>query len=122
MNYRLTKTGDISEYKTGIWTAIRRISVLLSEEKRTLLLALVAILANSSLNLFAPFLIGYAIDHYIQTGDYMGVVRITGLLFLIYVVALGANYAQMKLMGGIGQRVLFKLRNTIFNKLQELPV
>ena len=26
------------------------------------------------------------------------------------------------MMGGVGQRMLFKLRNTVFNKLQELPV
>src|SRR6478672_13199924 len=26
------------------------------------------------------------------------------------------------MMGGVGQRMLFKLRNAVFNKLQELPV
>ena len=33
-----------------------------------------------------------------------------------------ANYVQMRLMGGIGQRMLYSLRNAIFNKLQTLPV
>ena len=28
----------------------------------------------------------------------------------------------MRMMGGIGQRMLFSLRNAVFNKLQELPV
>jgi ATP-binding cassette subfamily B protein len=37
-------------------------------------------------------------------------------------VAFAANYIQTKTMGRIGQQVLFKLRNAIFNKLQELPV
>ena len=32
------------------------------------------------------------------------------------------NYLQMRMMGGIGQRMLFSLRNAVFNKLQELPV
>ncbi len=26
------------------------------------------------------------------------------------------------MMGGVAQRMLFKIRNTLFNKLQELPV
>ena len=28
----------------------------------------------------------------------------------------------MRMMGGIGQRMLYSLRNAVFNKLQELPV
>lgn len=122
MNYRLSKTGDIAEYQVGIWQVIRRLSGLLSGERTSLGLALIAILINSGLNLLAPWLIGYAIDHYVQTKQYDGIVRFTILLFVIFVVAVIANYAQMKLMGGIGQRVLFRLRNLIFTKLQELPV
>jgi len=45
-----------------------------------------------------------------------------GLLLCISLVAFGTSYAQTRLMGGIGQRMLFKLRNTVFNKLQELPL
>ena len=28
----------------------------------------------------------------------------------------------MRMMGGIGQRMLYSLRNSVFNKLQELPL
>jgi ATP-binding cassette subfamily B protein len=37
-------------------------------------------------------------------------------------VALVANYLQTQLMGTVGQRVLYNLRNSIFSKLQDLPV
>jgi ATP-binding cassette subfamily B protein len=40
----------------------------------------------------------------------------------MYVMAFVVNYAQMRMMGGIGQRMLFSLRNSVFNKLQELPL
>jgi len=37
-------------------------------------------------------------------------------------IAMVTGYLQTKLMGGIGQRMLYTLRNAVFNKLQELPV
>jgi ATP-binding cassette subfamily B protein len=40
----------------------------------------------------------------------------------MYLVGLVASYLQTKLMGGVGQRMLYTLRNAIFNKLQQLPV
>jgi ATP-binding cassette subfamily B protein len=40
----------------------------------------------------------------------------------MYLVAFFASYFQTKLMGGVGQRMLYTLRNSIFNKLQLLPV
>ena len=40
----------------------------------------------------------------------------------MYIVALVTSYLQTKLMGSVGQRLIFDLRNTLFNKIQELPV
>ncbi len=46
----------------------------------------------------------------------------SGILLAMYLAGLFASYFQTKLMGSIGQRMLFTLRNTIFKKLQSLPV
>lgn len=81
-----------------------------------------AILINSSLTLVSPVLIGRTIDNYVQKKDYNGILLNAGILLGIYIVAFVTNYVQTRLMGGIGQRTLFKLRNAVFNKLQELPV
>src|SRR5690606_38085670 len=51
-----------------------------------------------------------------------GVLLFSGILFVMYLLALGTSYLQTQLMGGIGQRMLYTLRNAIFNKLQQLPV
>ena len=87
-----------------------------------MLLALGAIVINSTLNLLGPFIIGHVIDTYVVEKDYSGVVRWAAILLGMYLVAFVANYLQTVMMGGVGQRMLFKLRNTIFNKLQELPL
>jgi ATP-binding cassette subfamily B protein len=94
----------------------------LADEKRSLVVALLTILIHSALTLIGPFLIGHTIDTYIQTKQYHGVLVFTGILLGMYLIALVTSYLQTKLMGGVGQRVIFKLRNDIFNKLQELPI
>ncbi|NLU91259.1 ABC transporter ATP-binding protein [Chitinophaga sp. Ak27] len=121
MNYNLNKyTGK--EHKTSNYTAFRNLLQLISHEKKNLVVALLAILLNSTLNLLGPFLIGYTIDHYVQHKQYHGVLVFSGILLAMYLVALFTSFFQTKLMGSVGQRTLFTLRNTIFSKIQQLPV
>lgn len=121
MNYNLNALAKPGE-KTSTLVALRSLLQLIREERKNLLLAMVAILFNSMLNLLGPFVIGYTIDRYVQHKDFHGVLVNAGLLLIMYSAALLASYFQTKLMGGIGQRLLFTLRNAIFNKLQQLPV
>jgi ATP-binding cassette subfamily B protein len=67
-------------------------------------------------------MVGYTIDNYVQAKDYHGVLLFAGILLAMYIVAFVVNYGQMRMMGGIGQRMLFSLRNSVFKKLQELPL
>jgi ATP-binding cassette subfamily B protein len=69
-----------------------------------------------------PLLIGHTIDAYVRTKQYPGVLKFSGILLVMYMIAFCTGYLQTKLMGGVGQRMLYTLRNAIFNKLQELPV
>lgn len=91
-------------------------------EKFNLSRAGVAIAINSLCNLAGPIIVGHALDTYIQNHDYTGVLRSAGLLMSVYLTALVASYLQTRWMGGVGQRVLFTVRNTLFGKLQSLPV
>jgi ATP-binding cassette subfamily B protein len=121
MNYNLN---DLSaqQQKSSTLNSLRKLLQLIREERKNLRLALLAILSNSGLSLLGPFLIGYTIDKYVVHKDYHGVLVFSGLLLMMYIIAFFASYQQTKIMGGVGQSMLFKLRNTIFNKLQELPV
>jgi ATP-binding cassette, subfamily B, bacterial len=122
MNYNLNKATNQTQQKMSTYAALRKLLALISDEKKNLLYAFIAILFNSSINLTGPFLIGYTIDRYVQTKQYHGVIIYSGLLLGMYMAGLGASYLQTKLMGGVGQRTLFSLRNAIFTKLQELPL
>lgn len=121
MNYDLNKLSN-EEQKTSTYAGVKSLLRLIAHERKNLLLALLAILLNSTLNLLGPYLIGHTIDVYVQNKEYHGVLVFSGILLGMYLVALFASYFQTKLMGGVGQRMLFTLRNAIFNKLQALPV
>ena len=122
MNYELNKILKEKGKKRSTLASFRDLLSMMVEEKKLLLFAFIAIFFNSLLSLLSPLLIGYTIDHYVQTKQYHGVLVFAGILLGMYLVTLLTGYLQTKLMGTVGQRMLFTLRNSVFNKLQELPV
>ena len=121
MNYKL-KTTDQYEKKNPLILAIRRLVPLMAPEKRNVYIALAMMFINSTATLAGPIIIAKTIDGAIKQHDMMGLIMRTALLGMVYIVALGANYTQIVTMGKVGRRVLFQLRNTLFSKLQSLPV
>ncbi len=101
---------------------ILKLLPLLKPELRRLSLAVLAIFLTSSIQLGAPLAFGFIVDKFISTGQYQNVLAWTGILFAGYLLNLGTSYSQMMLMGTVGQRMLFRLRNMIFDKLQGLPI
>jgi ATP-binding cassette subfamily B protein len=121
MNYDLNKLSE-GEKKSSTYKALGKLLTLIAHERGNLTLALIAILLNTAVNLFGPFLIGHAIDKYVVTKQFHGLLVFGAILLGMYLIGLVTAYQQTKLMGGVGQRLLFTLRNAIFNKLQQLPV
>jgi ATP-binding cassette, subfamily B, bacterial len=122
MNYNLYQQTDNQEQKkTGI-ASLRKLVRIIAGERSNLVLALMAIFINAVLSLSGPYILGYTIDTYVQSKQFHGVLVFSGILFTLYVFAFAANYMQMRMMGGIGQRMLYRLRNSVFDKLQELPL
>ncbi len=122
MNYNLNQTATAAEQKKSTLAALRKLLDLIREEKRTLIIAFIIIFINAGLSLLGPYLIGHTIDTYIQSKQFDGVIRYSAILLVMYMVAFATNYLQMILMGGVGIRMLYSLRNAVFTKLQELPV
>lgn len=110
------------EHKTSTKAALKKMLQFMKEEKRNLIIAFVVMAVNSGIAMLTPYLIGYTIDHYIQTKLYRGLLTFTGILFVLYVISAATDYLQTKIMGSIGQRMLYSLRNAVFNKIQSLPV
>ncbi len=120
MNYELN--AEQNKKKMSAWNAARALWPLLGGEQGILLYAGIATLANSLINLVSPLIIAHVVDTYIVTKQLGGIFTFGLILFGLYLVGLFTSYLQTRLMGGMGQRVLFRLRTNIFAKLQELPV
>lgn len=95
---------------------------LIGPDRTKLARALAAILFTSTLNLAGPALLGWGIDHPLARGDFAGVLRCGAVLLGMYLISLVSHYHQALWMGGVGQSVLFRVRQQLFMKLQELPV
>jgi ATP-binding cassette subfamily B protein len=117
MNYNLN-----TDQKTSTRAALGKMFQFMKTEKRELFLAFFVMMLNAGITMLTPYLIGYAIDHYIQQGQYHGLAVFSGLLLVMYIIWAGTEYLQTKLMGGVGQRMLYRLRNEVFGRLQQLPV
>ncbi|HKK43684.1 MAG TPA: ABC transporter ATP-binding protein [Bacteroidales bacterium] len=122
MNYNLNQIAEKAGKKVSGLGSLKKLITIIGGEGRNVAVAFSAIFLNAGLNLLGPYLVGYTIDTYVQTKHYHGVLVFSGILIGLYIIAFIVNYAQMRLMGGIGQRMLYSLRNSVFNKLQELPV
>ncbi len=119
MNYKLDSE---KKKKISTMTAVRSLWPLLADEKKNLVLSFGAIILNSAINLLGPFIIGHTVDKYVLTRQYHGVIVFSSILLGMFAVGLVTSYFQTKWMGSVSQRMLFKLRGKVFNKLQELPV
>src|ERR1035437_10573803 len=106
MNYNLNQASDKTEQKISNLASLRKLITLIGEERRNLIIAFAAIFLNAGLSLVGPYLVGYTIDTYIQAKQYHGVLVFSGILLTLYVIAFVVNYIQMRMMGGIGQRML----------------
>ena len=123
MNYKLNTTqSEDKKQKTGSTAALKKLYPFIRDEKWKLIFSTIAIILSSSLSLFAPIIVAHVVDTFILTKQVAGIIKFSYILLAMFVLGAGTNYLQTRLMGAVGQRILFKLRNAIFNKLQALPV
>ena len=108
--------------KSSTKAALKKMLQFLRPERKQLIIAMLVMVLNSGITMLTPYLIGYTIDHYIQTGNYPGLMVFCGILLGLYLIWAWTEYLQTEVMGSIGQRMLFSLRNEVFGKLQALPV
>jgi len=121
MKYTLD-SGKSPRPPASLRSGIKRFVPLVAEEKRNVVIAVATITFSSVAALVAPVLIAHTIDTYIRLKDAGGLLRFSLLVMAVYAAGVVSSYIQIRTMGGVGRRVLFQVRNTLFLKLQELPV
>lgn len=118
MKYALNNDSDSMTFRE----ALHGFREFLQPERGVMALAVFTVLVNAAANVLAPYLLGRAVDVSIAAGDYNGLVMIIVWLVLSFIAAAVTGYANIVLMGRIGQRVLYRLRYALFGKVQFLPI
>lgn len=124
MNYKLDSGQNLKapRPKMTLRAGMNRLEPLMTGERNSIIIAVSAILISSLASLTAPVLIARAVDTYIRVKDAHGLLLVAGLVMAVYLCGAVASYVQVRTMGSAGRRLLFRLRNALFTKLQELPV
>jgi ABC-type multidrug transport system fused ATPase/permease subunit len=104
------------------WGVARRFWPYLAEYKGTTTLSMVLMLVYTALNLANPFLIGLAIDSFIQRGDLGGLAAISIGLLVLNLAMWQAQYWQVWTMSWAGEQMLYRLSADMFEHLQQLSL
>ena len=116
------KKTDDEKKKKSFKSSIKKLYPLLTDEKSKLFITMIAVIISSATNLVSPIIIWYTIDDYIRLKDFHWILVNSGWLLLIYIIWSISSFIQTKSIWWVWRRLLFNMRNMIFNKLQELPV
>ncbi|MBZ5526155.1 MAG: ABC transporter ATP-binding protein/permease [Acidobacteriia bacterium] len=116
------ETGRGPVQKPSLRAGLQRLLPLMAGERVHVIAAFTALAISTAASLTGPVIVGRTVDHYIGAKDYPGLVSSSLLLLGVYLAGVFASYMQVRTMGSVGRRGLFRLRNSIFTKLQELPV
>ena len=91
---------------------------------RWLLFAMGAVMVFTGAQLLIPLVIRHAIDHAIlaEGGDVVELQLTAAVFGVVILVSYGANYLQDRLVGHIGEHVIFDLRRAMFAHLQDVSL
>lgn len=116
----LRDTREEKAQDTG--AAVRRLAIYFKPYRFLLMGIGVLIVVGTLLQLAGPFLIGLAVDQFIVGGDIPGLTRTMLLLLAVYLGSWATNYGQFYGMIIVGNRVIKKLRDQIFERIQSLSL
>src|SRR6187399_2440466 len=124
MNYTLNSGPGFKgpQGKRTLRSAFAKLAPVIGEGRTAIVQSLIAIMINSGAMLVAPIIVATAIDTAVRLRDPRSLLNYALLTLAIYMAGVVASYFQVVVMGGMGQRVLYNIRNSLFVKLQELPV
>lgn len=116
---------DYTKMKNTRKQVIVRLGAYLGKYKLLLLLALLLSVAGNMLSLVGPKLSGLALDSMkLGTGkvEFSSLFFYVSLMLVFYFISYLMSYGLARLMINVSRRVVFQMRQDVFNKLMRLPV
>lgn len=106
---------------------IKRLLGYLADSKTVITIAFICVLLSAGSSLAGSYMLRPIINKFIQPltgepGDPAGLFGGVCVMAAIYLVGVVATYVQSRLMIGLSQKTLKKIRDELFAKMQKLPV
>lgn len=102
---------------------VRRLLSYIAHEKLKLMIVFLCVIAATAANLAGSYMLRPIINGLTsEAGSIATLTRGIVCMLAIYLVGVAAQYFEQKIMIGISQNAIQRLRNELFSKMQKLPV
>ena len=101
---------------------IKRLFGYIAKDKLKIAASFVCVIITAISTLAGSYMLRPIINNYIIPGDVKGLFMALVLMAVIYFLGVASSYIQSKIMIGISQRALCRIREDLFFKMQKLPV
>ncbi|MBR5507040.1 MAG: ABC transporter ATP-binding protein [Clostridia bacterium] len=101
---------------------IKRLFGYIAKDKLKIAASFVCVIITAISTLAGSYMLRPIINNYIIPGDVKGLFMALVLMAVIYFSGVATSYIQSKIMIGISQRALCRIREDLFFKMQKLPV
>ena len=109
--------------KIPLSTLSRRTLEYIALEKKSFILALVFVLINVILNMLSPLLTSALTDELVSDNIRLKfIINIAILSFVIVCVSMTFMYFESKILQNCGQRIVYRLRNEIFQHIENMSL
>ena len=102
--------------------ATRKLGLYLKPHLPAFIFVFILVIVYTGLNLLGPYLLGVAIDQFIDLGDLQGLARIASWMFIAYISAAIFQTIGDRIMARSSQEILQRMRDDLFKHLQSLSL
>jgi subfamily B ATP-binding cassette protein MsbA len=109
-------------FKIEIKQRHKNLLAMISDSKFILLLAMICMMVEASGTSVAAYLIKPALDDVFINKDKLMLKLIPFAIFIVYLLRSLAMFGQEYLMSFVGQNIIRRLRNRLYDRIQDLPL
>jgi ATP-binding cassette, subfamily B, multidrug efflux pump len=102
------------------WSVLRRLMKFVVPYKGRFITVIVLTIVLGLLTPTRPFLIQYTLDHDVAVGNYEGMMRMMGVLFILLIIHSIAQYIHTYISGWLGQQIIRDLRTRLYDHIISL--
>ena len=119
---RRTSMMEKPEFQTSPWQVAKRLAPIVAGFRRQIIIALVMVIAASSLQMLVPLSFKYTIDEVIPSGDLTMLWVIGGGLLVLEVLRYFLGYMQRVALAIAAQQLVFEMAKRLFEHVQRLSL